>query len=59
MINLDDLNAENLVRLYDLDLFELGEMADSIRRQKHDNKALIFANFAHLAHIARIQTLMR
>lgn len=43
-IDLNDLSAENLVQLYDLDLFELGEMADSIRRQKHKNKVYFNLN---------------
>ena len=44
MIDLGDLNAENLVQLYDLDLFELGEMADSIRRELHKNKVYFNIN---------------
>ncbi len=44
MIDLSDLSAENLVQLYDYDLFELGEMADSIRREKHENKVYFNLN---------------
>lgn len=44
MIDLSDLSAENLVRLYDLDLFELGEMADLIRQEKHKNKVYFNLN---------------
>lgn len=44
MIDLSDLSAENLVRLYDLDLFELGEMADTIRKEKHKNKVYFNLN---------------
>lgn len=44
MIDLSDLNAENLVRLYDYDLFDLGEMADIIRKEKHENKVYFNLN---------------
>lgn len=44
MIDIDDLSVENLVKLYDLDLFELGEMADSIRRDLHANKVYFNMN---------------
>lgn len=44
MIDLSDLAVENLVQLYDYDLFELGEMADEIRREKHENKVYFNLN---------------
>ena len=44
MIDLGDLSAENLVQLYDYDLFELGEMADAIRKEKHENKVYFNLN---------------
>ncbi len=44
MIDLSDLSTENLVQLYDYDLFELGEMADSIRKEKHENKVYFNLN---------------
>lgn len=44
MIDLSDLSTENLVRLYDYDLFELGEMADEIRKEKHKNKVYFNLN---------------
>lgn len=44
MIDLSDLSAENLVQLYDYDLFDLGEMADEIRREKHENKVYFNLN---------------
>lgn len=44
MIDLSDLAVENLVRLYDYDLFDLGEMADEIRREKHANKVYFNLN---------------
>lgn len=44
MIDLSDLSAENLVRLYDYDLFDLGEMADAIRKEKHENKVYFNLN---------------
>lgn len=44
MIDLSDLCAQNLVQLYDCDLFELGEMADSIRKEKHENKVYFNLN---------------
>lgn len=44
MIDLSDLAVENLVQLYDYDLFDLGEMADEIRREKHKNKVYFNLN---------------
>ena len=44
MIDLSDLAVENLVQLYDYDLFDLGEMADEIRREKHENKVYFNLN---------------
>lgn len=44
MIDLSDLAVENLVRLYDYDLFDLGEMADAIRKEKHENKVYFNLN---------------
>ena len=44
MIDLSDLSTENLVQLYDYDLFELGEMADAIRKEKHKNKVYFNLN---------------
>lgn len=44
MIDLSDLAVENLVRLYDYDLFDLGEMADAIRKEKHANKVYFNLN---------------
>lgn len=44
MIDLSDLSTENLVRLYDYDLFDLGEMADLIRKEKHENKVYFNLN---------------
>ena len=44
MIDLGDLSAENLVQLYDYDLFELGEMADAIRKERHENKVYFNLN---------------
>ncbi len=44
MIDLNDLSIDNLVKLYDLDLFELGDMAHSIRKNLHDNKVYFNMN---------------
>lgn len=44
MIDLEDLSAENLVKLYEYDLFTLGEMADTIRKEKHKNKVYFNLN---------------
>lgn len=44
MIDINDLNVSNLVRLYDLDLFELGEMADEIRTNLHGKKVYFNMN---------------
>lgn len=44
MIDLSDLSVENLVQLYDYDLFDLGEMADEIRKEKHENKVYFNLN---------------
>lgn len=37
IVRRERLNAAEAVRLYDLDLFTLGELADSIRRKMHGN----------------------
>ncbi len=44
MIDLNDLNIDNLVQLYDLDLFELGEMAHNIREKLHNDKVYFNMN---------------
>lgn len=44
MIDLEDLNVANLVKLYDYDLFTLGEIADEMRRKLHDNKVYFNIN---------------
>lgn len=44
MIDLADLDAKNLVQLYELDLFELGFMADEIRSKLHDKKVYFNIN---------------
>lgn len=44
MIDLNDLSVENLTKLYDFDLFELGEMAHSIREKIHNDKVYFNMN---------------
>lgn len=44
MIDINDLSIDNLVKLYDLDLFELGDMAHSIREDIHSNKVYFNLN---------------
>lgn len=44
MIDLNDLSVDNLVSLYDYDLFDLGYMADEIRQNKHSKKVYFNMN---------------
>lgn len=44
MIDLNDLSIDNLVRLYDYDLFDIGFMADEIRQEKHGKKVYFNMN---------------
>lgn len=44
MIDLDDLSVQNLVKLYDYDLFTLGNLADDIRQKLHKNKVYFNMN---------------
>ena len=44
MIDINDLSIENLVKLYDEDLFELGECAHHIRENFHHNKVYFNIN---------------
>lgn len=44
MIDLNDLDVSNLVKLYDYDLFTLGAMADKIRRDFHGKKVCFNIN---------------
>lgn len=40
----DNLNASELSRLYEYDIFTLGKVADGIRKQKYDNKVFFNMN---------------
>ena len=42
--NKQRLEYEDAIKLYDLDLFELAEIANNIRREKHDNKTYFNIN---------------